>query len=151
MTDEEYAPQPGSRTAARRRALDLLYAADLLGQPIAKVLADTLNQPEETRPSPYAVELASGVERLRGELDARIEAAAERWTLERMPLIDRNLLRLATYELLAEPNLPTAVIIDEAVELAKLLSTADSGRFVNGVLGRIARETRPTPAPDAPR
>ncbi len=63
-----------------------------------------------------------------------------------MPLVDRNVLRLATYELLAEPTLATAVILNEAVELAKLLSTADSGRFVNGVLSRIARETRPEPA-----
>jgi len=144
--DDRSPPPPGSRTAARRRALDVLYAADLLDQPIAKILADALHEPDDSRPTPYAVELASGVERYRSELDTRIEAAAERWTLDRMPLVDRNVLRLATYELLAEPTLATAVILNEAVELAKLLSTADSGRFVNGVLSRIARETRPEPA-----
>jgi len=148
VIDEGNGPAAGfpTRTAARRRALDILYAADLLDQPIATVLTDALEEPEETRPNPYAVELASGVERRRSELDALIAAAAERWTLERMPLVDRNLLRIATFELTARPEVPTAVILDEAIELAKLLSTADSGRFVNGVLGRIARETRPEPA-----
>jgi N utilization substance protein B len=88
------------------------------------------------------VELATGVERRRSELDAHIEAAAEHWTLERMPLVDRNLLRLGAFELLERPEVPTAVVLDEAIELAKLLSTEESGRFVNGVLGRIAREVR---------
>ena len=138
-------PPAGTRSAARRRALDILYEADVLGQGIAEVLARHLDQGERAgQPlEPYAVELASGVARRLADLDARIEAAAERWTIERMPVIDRNVLRLGTYELLAHPEVPTPVVIDEAVELAKLLSTAESGRYVNGVLAAIARAARP--------
>jgi transcription antitermination protein NusB len=137
-------PRLGARSSARQRALEVLYQADLLEQPIATVLARELNDPQRPRLDGYTIELVSGVERRREEVDGRIEAAAERWTLDRMPLVDRNLLRLATYELLASSDVPTAVVLDEAIELAKLLSTEDSSRFVNGVLGRIAREVRGT-------
>jgi transcription antitermination protein NusB len=136
-------PRHGARSAARQRALDLLYQADLLEQPIATVLARELNDPLRQRPDAYTIELVSGVDGRLAELDGQIGQAAERWSLDRMPLVDRNLLRLATFELLSSADVPTAVILDEAVELAKLLSTADSSRFVNGVLGRIAREVRP--------
>jgi transcription antitermination protein NusB len=136
-------PKLGARTSARQRALEVLYQADLLEQPITTVLARELNDPRRRRPDRYTVELASGVERRLQEIDERIGAAAERWSIDRMPLVDRNLLRLATYELLASPEVPTAVILNEAVELANLLSTEDSSRFVNGVLGRIARDVRP--------
>jgi N utilization substance protein B len=135
------APVPG-RSAARRRALDILYEADLLEQPIADVLERHLDDPGRDPPGPYAVELVRGVERLRRELDERIGRAAEHWTIERMPLLDRNLLRLGGYELVDRPEVPTAVALDEAIELAKLLSTSESGRFVNGVLGRVAAEVR---------
>ncbi len=140
-TDDGTAPAT-SRSEARRRALDILYEADVLDEPIAVVLARHLAS-AEARPDPYTVELVGGVDRLHAELDKRIGDAAEHWTIERMPLIDRNLLRLGAYELTDRPEVPTAVVIDEAIELAKLLSTAASGRFVNGVLGRIAREVRP--------
>ena len=93
----------------------------------------------------YTVELVDGVAASLPELDARIGDAAEHWTIERMPLVDRNLLRLAAFELTARPEVPTAVVLDEAIELAKLLSTADSGRFVNGVLAHIAAEVRAAP------
>jgi N utilization substance protein B len=135
------APQ-GTRSAARRRALDILYEADLLDRPVAEVLARHRDDPEAGTPDPYAVELVDGVAGHLPELDARIAAAAEHWTIERMPLVDRNLLRLAAYELEARPEVPTAVVLDEAIELAKLLSTADSGRFVNGVLAAIAAQVR---------
>jgi N utilization substance protein B len=148
------AAPPGTRAAARRRALDVLYEADLLGRPIAEVLARHRDGPHAGAPDAYTVELVSGVERLLPELDDRIRAAAEHWTVERMPLVDRNLLRLATYELVARPEVPTPVVLDQAIELAKLLSTADSGRFVNGVLGQVAREVRGDPGepgdPDGP-
>ncbi|HYY82408.1 MAG TPA: transcription antitermination factor NusB [Actinomycetes bacterium] len=140
MSDPAAAPR--TRSAARRRALDVLYEADLLGRPVAEVLARHQQDRDAGPPDPYTVELAAGVAGLAEELDRRIGEAAEHWTVERMPLVDRNLLRLAAYELLARPEVPTAVVLDEAIELAKLLSTADSGRFVNGVLGRIAREVR---------
>ncbi len=90
------------------------------------------------------------MDRLRDELDGRIGRAAEHWTVERMPLVDRNLLRLAAYELVARPEVPTAVVLNEAIDLAKLLSTADSGRFVNGVLGRVAGEVRGGPRNGGP-
>jgi len=140
----------GTRAAARRRALDILYEADLLGRPIAEVLARHRDDPEAGAPDAYTLELVVGVERLLPELDGRIGAASEHWTVERMPLVDRNLLRLATFELVARPEVPTAVVLDQAIELAKLLSTADSGRFVNGVLGHVAREVRGAPEPDDP-
>jgi transcription antitermination protein NusB len=136
-------PKIGARSQARHRALDVLYQADLLEQPIPTVLARALNEPQGDRPGAYTMELVSGVDRLREELDRRINAAAERWSIDRMPLVDRNLLRLAAFELMERPDVPTAVILDEAIELAKLLSTEGSGRFVNGVLGRIARDVRP--------
>jgi N utilization substance protein B len=142
---------PRTRSAARRRALDILYEADLLDRPIAAVLARHQRDPEAGGLDDYTVELVGGVERLLPELDGRIRAAAEHWTIERMPLVDRNLLRLATFELVARPEVPTPVVLDQAIELAKLLSTADSGRFVNGVLGHVARQVRGDPAapPDA--
>src|SRR4029453_1259567 len=93
-------------------------------------------------PAAYPVGLVGGVAGLLPEVAAPITDAAEHWTIERMPLVDRNLLRLAAFELAARPEVPTAVVLDEAIELAKLLSTADSGRFVNGVLAHIAAEVR---------
>ena len=140
MSDQVAAP--GTRSAARRRALDILFEADLLDRPVAEVLARHRDDRESATPDAYTVELVDGVARLLPELDARIREAAEHWTIERMPLVDRNLLRLAAFELVERPEVPTAVVLDEAIELAKLLSTADSGRFVNGVLGHIAGEVR---------
>ena len=135
---------PGTRSAARRRALDILFEADLLDRPVAEVLARHRDDREAGAPDAYTVELVDGVAGQRDELDARITDAAEHWTIERMPLVDRNLLRLAAFELAARPEVPTAVVLDEAIELAKLLTTAESGRFVNGVLAHIATEVRGT-------
>jgi N utilization substance protein B len=137
---------PSRRTAARRHALDILYEADVLDQEIALILSKHLHEQSPERPPPdaYTVELVQGVDRRRTEIDDRIGDAAEHWTLDRMSLVDRNILRLATYELLRKPDEPpTPVVLNEAVELAKLLSTDDSGRFVNGVLNAIARSARP--------
>jgi transcription antitermination protein NusB len=142
VSDEVTAP--GTRSAARRRALDILFEADLLDRPVAEVLARHRQDPEAGAPDAYTVELVDGVAGLLPELDARITDAAEHWTIERMPLVDRNLLRLAAFELSARPEIPTAVVLDEAIELAKLLSTAESGRFVNGVLANIAAQVRGT-------
>jgi N utilization substance protein B len=87
-------------------------------------------------------ELADGVEKGRTDIDALIASHSKGWTLERMPAIDRTILRIATYELVSRADTPVAVIIDEAVELAKRFSTDDSGRFVNGVLAAVARSVR---------
>jgi N utilization substance protein B len=102
------------------------------------VLAELPSPPEA-----YACELAEGVAKRLDEIDALVEKYANAWALDRMPAVDRQLLRLGTYELIAEPTVPVAVVIDEAVDLAKTFSTEESGRFVNGVLAAIAAERRP--------
>jgi N utilization substance protein B len=94
-------------------------------------------------PNPLVVEMVEGVEDHRQQLDDLIAEHARNWSLERMPAIDRNVLRLALFELIGRPDVPTAVVIDEAVELAKRFSTDDSGRFVNGMLSAIAPKLRP--------
>ena len=137
----------GSRHAARRRALEILYEADLIQRPLPQVLAGHLNGDDV--PPEFAVDLVRGVHRHAAELDELIAANAKDWALHRMPVVDRNLLRMGCYELLHLPDVPTAVAIDEAVELAKELSTDDSPRFINGVLARIA-ETAASPAPAPP-
>jgi N utilization substance protein B len=122
------------RTKARKHALDILHAADALDRPVLEVLAENPGAKEFTR------EIVEGVAANREELDELIRRYADRWVLERMPIVDRNLLRMGIFELLHRPDIPPAATINEAVELAKLLSTEDSGRFVNGLLGRVARE-----------
>ena len=116
----------------------LLYEAESKEASPREVLAAL-----PVKPSPLVVELVVGVEDHQAELDALIADHARNWSLERMPAIDRNLLRLALYELMERPDVPVAVVIDEAVELAKRFSTDDSGRFVNGMLSAIAPKVRP--------
>ena len=130
------------RSEARERALLLLYEADAKGRTPAEVVADL-----PVPPDPMAVLLVDGVAERRDEIDALLAAHARGWTLDRMPVIDRSVLRIATFELLARPDVPTAVVIDEAVELAKRFSTDDSGRFVNGMLSAIAPKVRPDALP----
>jgi transcription antitermination factor NusB len=86
----------------------------------------------------YATTLVKGVQEHQAEIDALISRYADRWTIDRMPVIDRNILRLALFELLWGEDVPVAVAVNEAIEIAKSLSTEDSGRFINGILGRIA-------------
>ncbi len=95
-------------------------------------------------PDPFTVELLRGVDSDGARVDELVSAAAVGWEIDRMPVVDRTILRLATWELLARPDVPVAVVIDEAVELAKQYSTEQSGGFVNGVLSTIAAQVRPT-------
>ncbi|NJC72748.1 transcription antitermination factor NusB [Planosporangium thailandense] len=129
-----------ARRKARKRALDVLYEADLRESPITDVLAAYLERLPEPRPEQldYTVALAEGVASRHDRIDELIASYAEGWTLDRMPVIDRNLARIAVYELLYREEIDDAVAITEAVELARALSTDDSPRFLNGVLGRIA-------------
>ena len=129
-----------SRRKSRRRALDVLYSADLRDIPARTVLADTLARMGGDVPDhmAYAVELVEGVESHADRIDELISSYAEGWTLDRMPVVDRNLLRIAVYEMLHRDDIDDPVAISEAVELAGELSTDDSPRFVNGLLGRIA-------------
>ena len=125
------------RSDSRERALNLLYEAQSKGVPVAEVI-DAL----VVRPDDLAERLARGSDDCAGRADELIAAKARGWTLARMPVIDLAVLRMATFELLERPEVPTAVVLDEAVELAKRYSTDDSGRFVNGVLAAIAAEVR---------
>lgn len=125
------------RSEARERGLSLLYEADTKGISPRAVMAAQIVEPDAlTRV------LLEGVEDDRDEIDGLIVEHARGWSLARMPAIDRAVLRLAICELRVRPDTPTAVVIDEAVELAKRFSTDDSGRFVNGMLSSIARKVR---------
>ena len=124
------------RHAARRAAVDILYQADVVGTRAADVM-DQWRALGRSIPS-YAGELVEGVEGTRAEIDRVLGEHAEGWTVARMAVVDRTILRVACYEL--RTATPAAVVINEAVELANELSTEDSGRFINGVLGRIARD-----------
>ena len=126
-----------ARSDARERALNLLYEAHAKGiDPAETIPLQTLDPDELT------TELVLGVARLRDDIDGRIAAVSKGWDLKRMPVLDLNIMRLATYELLERRDVPVAVVINEAVELAKRFSTDDSGRFVNGVLAAIADQVR---------
>ncbi|MGC4749421.1 transcription antitermination factor NusB [Micromonospora sp. DT201] len=129
-----------ARRKARKRALDVLYEADLRDKPPVEVLAGYVQRIEQPRPEHlgYAVGLVEGVAEHLNRIDELIASYAEGWTLERMPVVDRNLARIAVYELLYVDEIDDAVAISEAVELARHMSTDDSPRFLNGVLGRIA-------------
>jgi N utilization substance protein B len=129
----------GSRREARERALGLLYEADAKDRPVSEVVAD-LPLPPET----YAAELVAGVANHQLEIDELLTRYAKDWTVDRMPVIDRSLLRMGVFELLHRPDVPTGAVISEAVELASEYSTDESSRFVNGLLARIAEEVRPT-------
>ncbi|WP_394620913.1 transcription antitermination factor NusB [Lentzea sp. JNUCC 0626] len=128
----------GARSKARKRAVDFLYEADLLGTDPVTLLAERVGSPDVPPVNDYTVSLVEGVTAHRTRIDDLISEHAEGWTLQRMPAVDRAVLRIGLYELLWAADVPDAVAIDEAVELAKGLSTDDSPRFVNGVLGRIA-------------
>ena len=137
------------RREARRLAIEILYQGDVLDRPPLEVLEERRAVGQKV--PRFTEELVGGVAEHGEELDRIIGQAAEAWTVERMPPVDRAVLRLATYELLHRGDIPAASAIDEAVSSAKALSTEESGRFVNGVLGRIARDltsrgTREAPA-----
>ena len=131
-------PRFDPRSQSRERALSLLYEIETKGIPAASVL-DQLVVPVEQAVS----EIVLGVEENRTSIDGLISSHAQGWTIDRMPALDRSILRMAVFEILERPSLPLAVIIDEAVELAKRFSTDDSGRYVNGVLSAVGRDRRP--------
>jgi N utilization substance protein B len=132
--------QMPARRKARKRALDVLYEADLRDLPPGQVLETYLQRIEKPRPDhlDYAVGLIEGVAKNLDRIDELIASYAEGWTIDRMPVVDRNLARIAVYELLYVAEIDDPVAISEAVELAKQMSTDDSPRFLNGILGRIA-------------
>lgn len=155
-----------ARRVARRLALDVLYEAEIrdllptdtfeqrrklgwyIAGPVEPSGAEADDEGYESPEEPsdeileYARALVEGVQTHHADVDELIVRYADRWAIERMPVIDRNLIRIALFEILWGDDIPVPVAINEAVDLAKSLSTEDSGRFINGLLGRIVEETR---------
>jgi N utilization substance protein B len=129
----------GPRHEAREHAIALLYEAEMKQLSLPEVMADL-----SVTPDPYTTALLTGVDASSSRIDELMGSAAVGWEISRMPVIDRTILRLATWELLDRTDVPVAVVIDEAVELAKQYSTEQSGGFVNGVLSTIATQVRPS-------
>ena len=126
------------RTRSRRQALQILYQRDITGDGVALILSTQAYSTEDGEPDEFCRDLLCGVEEHLVFIDEMIGLVSENWSVSRMPLVDRNILRLATYEILYEFDVPASVAINEAVELAKVYGGEDSSKFVNGVLGRIA-------------
>src|SRR3954467_11169414 len=133
----------GARTKARKRALDILFEADQRGLDAAGVLAERVRRADPPVPE-YAVEIVEGVGAHLERIDELLATYAQGWAVDRMPGVDRALLRLSAWELLWNDEVPDAVAIDEAVELARSLSTDESPAFVNGLLARLL-EVKPPP------
>lgn len=139
---------PGRRRA-REYALQALYAVDVAGVtgPVAltglwqsMLDGEEVIEPVSPMESEFALQVVRGVIEDRADLDRRIEAASTNWRLARMPVVDRNILRIGAYELVMRPDVPASVAINEAIELAKKFGGAESRAFVNGILDRIAGE-----------
>jgi N utilization substance protein B len=131
-----------TRTQAREAALQILYQADATGDPVDEASAlywDNFAPSEDVREFTNA--LVDGVKAHMEEIDALIVRASINWRLDRMPRVDRNVLRIAVYELLHTPEVPVAVAINEAIEIGKKFGTEESGSFINGILDRVASET----------
>jgi transcription antitermination protein NusB len=126
-----------ARSKARKRALDVLFEAELRGSPVLELLAERITMGNPPVPA-YAADLVRGVTVHSARIDKLISEYAEGWTMDRMPAVDRNVLRIGVYELLWADDVPDGVAISEAVLLARDLSTDASPAFVNGLLARIA-------------
>jgi transcription antitermination protein NusB len=125
-----------ARSRARKRALDILSEAEIRSEPVLALL-DERTKAGDPPVAPYAAELVEGVYAHREQIDELLAAHAQGWTLDRMPAVDRNVLRIGTFELLWQDDIPDAVAISEAVQLARDLSTDGSPSFVNGLLARL--------------
>jgi transcription antitermination protein NusB len=132
-----------ARSKARKRALDLLFEAELRGEPVVALMEERADGSFGPPVPEYAAELVRGVQAHRQRIDELLSAHAVGWTLDRMPAVDRNILRIGTYELLWADDVPDGVAISEAVQLARELSTDASPSFVNGLLARLL-ELKPT-------
>jgi N utilization substance protein B len=131
-----------ARSKARKRALDVLFEAEMRGEPVLDLLAER-TAAADPPVSDYAAELVRGVHEHAEQIDLLLAAHAHGWTLDRMPAVDRNVLRIGLFELLWREDIPDAVAINEAVVLAGELSTDESSAFVNGLLARLL-ELKPT-------
>lgn len=133
-----------ARVKARKRALEILFSADVRGDELSDALAAAsaraASEPERASSWAYAREIVDGVIDHKEQIDAALVAHSHEWKLERMPAVDRAALRIAGWEILYNDDVPDAVAINEAVELVKELSTDESGNFVNGVLRGVAHD-----------
>ena len=130
-----------ARSKARKQALDFLYETDIRGTNLVETLAarDIPDEGPDARPiREYTRELVNGISENRRKIDELITTYAQGWDMDRLPAVDRNILRLGIYEILWSVSVPTSVAIDEALDLAKELSSDDSSKYIHGVLGRIA-------------
>lgn len=130
-----------ARSKARKQSLDLLYESDIRGKDSTDLLTlrDVVEEGPDARPiREYTKNLISGVDQHKRKIDELISTYAHGWDMDRLPTVDRNILRIGIYELLWQEDVPDAVAIDEALALAKELSTEESAGYIHGVLGRIA-------------
>ncbi|MBI5892251.1 MAG: transcription antitermination factor NusB [Deltaproteobacteria bacterium] len=131
----------GSRTSAREISLQVLYQLDVRDDDIEDAVAAHLSASLSKDVKDYAHKLVKGVCEYKDKIDSLIEASSENWSLKRMALVDRNILRLSIFEMLYCEDIPHKVAIDEAVELGKKFGAKDSGAFINGILDKISKET----------
>lgn len=126
-----------ARSKARKRALDTIFEADLKG---ISIPGNNSNDETDVEVTNYALDLVKGIKENQSQIDELITNSLQNWTFDRIPRVDRNILRIAVYELLYQKDVPTNVVISEAVSLAESLSTAESSAFVNGTLGTISKK-----------
>ena len=126
-----------ARSKARKRALDTIFEADLKG---ISIPGNNANDEIDVEVTNYALDLVKGIKENQSQIDELITNSLQNWTFDRIPRVDRNILRIAVYELLYQKDVPTNVVISEAVSLAESLSTAESSAFVNGTLGTISKK-----------
>ena len=126
-----------ARSKARKRALDTIFEADLKG---ISIPSTSTNDETDVEVTNYSLELVKGIKENQTQIDELITNSLQNWTFDRIPRVDRNILRIAVYELLYQKDVPTKVVISEAVSLAESLSTAESSAFVNGTLGTISKK-----------
>jgi len=139
---------PGRRSVAREMAVQMLYQSDLGGSPLPQIFhafdfseyLTRVGKPQADEAFLFAQELVKGTLESREKIDEMIRGQADNWRLERMPAVDRNVLRLAIFEMLHETETPKLVIVDEAIELAKKFGSEQSGRFVNGLLDGLLKQ-----------
>lgn len=126
------------RRKARHEALHILYQREITGQSASSILDSHSWSLEDGEPDGFCRELLAGVEGHQATIDGTIDGISENWVISRMPIVDRNILRIAAYEILFAEDIPESVSINEAVEMAKVYGGEDSSKFVNGILGRLA-------------
>jgi N utilization substance protein B len=126
------------RSRARRQALQILYQSDITGESVCGILGSSTYSLEDGEPDEFCRALVTGVGEHLEEIDTILGEVSENWVVSRMPFVDRNILRLSTYEIFYGGDVPASVAINEAVELAKTYGGEDSSKFVNGVLGKMA-------------